>query len=52
VEKWLTLRVDRMGFLKAGGVPEDDRIGFAILVSGDPELMLRSTGSVRLSMRP
>jgi hypothetical protein len=52
VEKALTFRVDRMDFLKVGEVPEGHRIGFAILVSGDPELMLQSTESVRLSMRP
>ena len=50
VEKSLTFWVDRMGFVKVAEVPEGDRLGFAILVSGGAELMLQSTESAGKDM--
>ena len=47
VEKSLPFWVDRMGFTKTVEVPEEDRIGFAILERAGAELMLQSIASVR-----
>ena len=50
VEPSLAFWVDRMGFEKTVEVPEGDRVGFAILVHDDTELMLQSSESVRKDM--
>jgi catechol 2,3-dioxygenase-like lactoylglutathione lyase family enzyme len=47
IEDALPFWVDRMGFEKTVEVPEDDRIGFVILVQNGTELMLQSIESVR-----
>lgn len=47
IEKSLPFRVGRMGFQSVAEVPEGDGIGFVILISGNAELMLQSTASVR-----
>lgn len=47
IEVSLPFWVDRMGFTKTVEVPEGDGIGFAILVSGNAELMLQTFESVR-----
>jgi len=47
VETSLPFWVDRMGFTKTVEVPEEDKIGFAILEREGAELMLQSIASVR-----
>ena len=46
IEKSLPFWVDRMGFEKTIEVPEDGRIGFAILAREGAELMLQTVSSV------
>ncbi|HUA17910.1 MAG TPA: VOC family protein [Bryobacteraceae bacterium] len=47
IEKSLPFWIDRMGFTKTVEVPEEGRLGFAILVCGGAELMLQTIESVR-----
>jgi uncharacterized glyoxalase superfamily protein PhnB len=47
IEKSLAFWVDRMGFQKTIDVPEDDHLGFAILVRDGAELMMQTISSVR-----
>jgi Glyoxalase/Bleomycin resistance protein/Dioxygenase superfamily len=47
IERSLPFWVDRMGFTKTVEVPEDDRLGFVILVNGGGELMMQTLSSVR-----
>jgi len=47
IEKSLPFWVDRMGFIKTVDVPDGDKLGFVILVSGQNELMLQTVASVR-----
>jgi uncharacterized glyoxalase superfamily protein PhnB len=47
IEKSLKFWVDRMGFQKTVDVPEDNRLGFAILVRDGAELMMQTISSVR-----
>lgn len=46
IEKSLPFWVDRMGFEKTIEVPEEGRIGFAILARDGAELMLQTVSSV------
>lgn len=46
VEPSLKFWVNQLGFTKTVEVPEGDKIGFAILVHGDAELMLQSISGV------
>jgi uncharacterized glyoxalase superfamily protein PhnB len=45
IEKSLPFWVDRLGFEKTVEVPEDDRLGFVILVNGGAEVMLQTWAS-------
>ena len=47
IEKSLPFWIDRMGFTKTVEVPEEGRLGFAILVRDGAELMLQTVESVR-----
>jgi len=47
IEKSLGFWVDRMGFTKTVEVPEEDRLGFVILVRDGAELMMQTIASVR-----
>jgi hypothetical protein len=47
VEKSLPFWLDRMGFTKTVEVPEEGKLGFAILVKDGAELMLQSIASVQ-----
>ena len=47
IEKSLPFWVERMGFEKTVEVPEDDHLGFVILVRDGAELMLQTTASVQ-----
>ena len=47
VERSVPFCVDRMGFTKTVEVPDEDKIGFAILQRQGAELMLQSIASVR-----
>ncbi len=46
IEKALPFWVDRLGFEKVAEVPEEDRIGFVMLVRDGAELMLQTEASV------
>ena len=46
IEASLHFWVDRMGFQKTVEVPEEDHLGFVILVNGGTELMLQTISSV------
>jgi hypothetical protein len=46
IEKSLPFWTDRMGFTKTVEVPEEGRLGFAILVRDGAELMLQTIESV------
>ena len=47
IEKSLQFWVDRMGFTKTVDVPEEDRLGFVILVREGAEVMMQTLSSVR-----
>jgi hypothetical protein len=47
IEKSLVFWVERMGFTKTVEVPDDDRLGFVILVRDGAELMMQTLRSVR-----
>jgi len=47
IEKGMTFWVDRMGFEKTVDVPEDDHLGFVILVRDGAELMMQTVTSVQ-----
>jgi hypothetical protein len=47
IEKGMTFWVDRMGFEKTVDVPEDDHLGFVILVRDGAELMMQTITSVQ-----
>ena len=47
IEKSLPFWIDRMGFTKTVEVPEEGRLGFAILVRDGAEVMLQTIESVR-----
>ena len=47
IEKSLVFWVERMGFTKTVDVPDDDRLGFVILVRDGAELMMQTLRSVR-----
>jgi len=47
IEPSLEFWVNRMGFEKIVEVPEEDRLGFVILVRNGVELMLQTEASVR-----
>jgi uncharacterized glyoxalase superfamily protein PhnB len=47
IEKSLAFWVDRMGFQKTVEVPEEDRLGFVILVRDGAEVMMQTISSVR-----
>jgi hypothetical protein len=47
IEKGMTFWVDRMGFEKTIDVPEDDHLGFVILVRDGAELMMQTITSVQ-----
>jgi len=47
IEKSLVFWVERMGFTKTVDVPEDDRLGFVILVRDGAELMMQTLSSAR-----
>ena len=47
IEKGMAFWVDRMGFEKTVDVPEDDHLGFAILVRQGAELMMQTITSVQ-----
>jgi hypothetical protein len=47
IEKSLPFWVDRMGFGKTVDVPEEDGLGFAIVVKDGAELMLQTVESIR-----
>jgi hypothetical protein len=49
IEKSLAFRVDSMGFLKTLEVPEDDRLGFAILVRDGAELTMQNSACGKMS---
>jgi uncharacterized glyoxalase superfamily protein PhnB len=46
IEPSLEFWVERMGFVKTVELPEGDKLGFVILVTGGAELMLQSLASV------
>ena len=46
IEKALPFWVNRLGFEKVAEVPEEDRIGFVMLVRDGAELMLQTEASV------
>lgn len=46
IEPSLELWVDRLGFEKQAEVPDGDRLGFVILVSGGIEIMYQSRRSI------
>jgi uncharacterized glyoxalase superfamily protein PhnB len=45
IEPCLTFWVERMGFTKTVGVPDGDKLGFAMLQKGSVELMYQSYAS-------
>ena len=47
IEKSLVFWVERMGFTKTVDVPDEDRLGFVILVRDGAELMMQTLRSVR-----
>jgi len=47
IEKGMAFWVDRMGFEKTVEVPEDDHLGFVILVRQGAELMMQTITSVQ-----
>lgn len=46
IEPSLELWIDRLGFAKSAEVPEGDRLGFVILVSGSIEIMYQTRRSI------
>jgi hypothetical protein len=46
IEPSLGFWVDALGFVKTVGVPEDNKLGFVILTSGNTEIMLQSYASL------
>lgn len=47
IEPCLTFWIDRLGFSKTVEVPDDDRLGFVILVRDGVEIMYQTRSSVR-----
>lgn len=47
IETSIPFWIDRMGFEKTAEVPEDDKLGFVILVRDGAELMLQTVASVQ-----
>jgi uncharacterized glyoxalase superfamily protein PhnB len=47
IEQLLPFWVDRIGFAKVAEVPDENRLGFVILIHEGAELMLQTVASVR-----